>query len=334
MARKTQRAVVVFPQPLSPTRDSVSPWFRKKVKSSTAFTRPTVFCRSPLRMGKYFLSPLTSRSTDLPARAVVILVCPSSLVEKATHSSTLADVLKNRDLLVAAAGDGRNAPGMERATGGPIERVRNRPADRGELQPRHGLDAWNRLQQGPGVGVLRVVEDLIDAALLDHAPQIHDYHVIGHLGHDAKVVGDEHDRHSPFPLKLPQQIQDLRLRGNVEGRRGLVGDKQARITGESHRDHRPLAESTTQFERVFVDAALRFRDAHAAQRFDSAAPRLFLADRVVEEDRLDELRAYRMHRAERCHGLLKNETDFSASNRTHLRAAGFKLDQIDLRSVG
>ena len=33
------------------------------------FTWPTVLWRRPLRMGKYFLSPLTSRSTDLSAPA-------------------------------------------------------------------------------------------------------------------------------------------------------------------------------------------------------------------------------------------------------------------------
>src|SRR6476660_6763229 len=104
-------------------------------------------------MGKYFLSPLTSRSTDLPVPALVILVRPSSLVEKATHSSSLADILKNRDLLVAASGDGESAARMKRATGGPVERVGNRPADGCELQPRHGLDAWNRLQQSLGIGM-------------------------------------------------------------------------------------------------------------------------------------------------------------------------------------
>src|SRR5437867_10083264 len=78
MALKMQRAVVVFPQPLSPTRDSVSPWLRKNVTSSTAFTRPTVFWRRPLRMGKYFFSPFTSRSTDLrePVKPFAILVRP------------------------------------------------------------------------------------------------------------------------------------------------------------------------------------------------------------------------------------------------------------------
>src|SRR4029453_1485089 len=149
----------------------------------------------------------------------------------------------------------------------------------------------------------------------------------------AEVVGDEHDGHPPFPLKLAQQIQDLRLGSDVQRRRRLVGDKQARIAGEGHRDHRPLAESAAQFEGIFVDAALRLRNAYAAQRFDSPASRLLLADRIVEEDRLDKLRADRMHWTERRHRLLKHKTDLSPSNRAHLPAVGVELDQVDLRPV-
>src|SRR5208282_2854229 len=108
MALRMQRAVVVFPQPLSPTSDRVSPRLRKKVTSSTAFTWPTVFWRSPLRMGKYFLSPLTSRSTDFsePAAPLIIVGRGWSLVEKTAHPSSFTNRQKQRVLGVAAAGYG------------------------------------------------------------------------------------------------------------------------------------------------------------------------------------------------------------------------------------
>src|SRR5450631_50632 len=336
MALKIQRAVVVFPQPLSPTRDSVSPRFTTKLTPSTAFTWPTVFWSRPLRIGKYFLSPLTSRSTDLAgaAKPFVILVRLSSLVEKTAYLSSLADSLKLWNLGVAAAGNGGNATGMEGTTGRPVERMGHRPADGRKLQPRHGLDAWNGLQQSLRIRVLRVVKDVIDAASLDHSAQVHDHHVVGHLRHHAEVVGDEHDGHSPFLLKLAQQIQDLRLRGDVQRRRRLVGDKQARITRKSHRDHRALTEPTAQFEGILVDAALRLGDADAAQRLDATPSRLLLADRIVEEHRFDELRADRMHGTERGHRLLEDEADVSTANRTHLPPVGLELGEIGLRSVG
>src|SRR5205823_6257701 len=122
-----------------PTSDSVSPRLTKKVTSSTAFTRPTVFWRSPLRMGKYFLSPLTSRSTDFsePASPALIVAAFLSLVEKAACLSSSADILQKRILGIATAGNERNATGMEGATLRPVEGMGNRPADGGKLQLRH-----------------------------------------------------------------------------------------------------------------------------------------------------------------------------------------------------
>ncbi len=63
-----QRDVVVFPQPLSPTSESVSPRRSSKLTSSTARTCPTSRRRSPRRIGKYFRSPRTSRRS--PSAAV------------------------------------------------------------------------------------------------------------------------------------------------------------------------------------------------------------------------------------------------------------------------
>src|SRR6185436_3623886 len=99
------RDVVVLPQPLSPTSDSVSPRLTKKLTSSTAFTMPTVFWRSPLRMGKYFLSPLTSRSTDSSGTTLPVLTAVAclSLVEKTTCLPSSADILQQRVFGVAAA---------------------------------------------------------------------------------------------------------------------------------------------------------------------------------------------------------------------------------------
>src|SRR6185437_17079462 len=96
----------------------------------------------------------------------------------------------------------------------------------------------------------------------------------------------------------------------------------------------PLPQPTAQFERIFVDPPLRFRDAHAAQRLDSPPTRLFPADRVVEQDRLDQLCADRVHGAERGHRLLEDEADLSAPDRTHLRTVRVEPSQIDLRAVG
>ena len=51
---------------------------------------------------------------------------------------------------------------------------------------------------------------------------------VGDLGDHAEVVGDQHDRHAELALQLAQQVEDLRLDGDVERGRRLVGDQQRR----------------------------------------------------------------------------------------------------------
>src|SRR3989442_3806069 len=58
--RSTLRPVVVFPQPLSPTRPSTSPSFTENDTPSTARTYPTVRDITPFLIGKYFFKFSTS----------------------------------------------------------------------------------------------------------------------------------------------------------------------------------------------------------------------------------------------------------------------------------
>ena len=53
----------------------------------------------------------------------------------------------------------------------------------------------DRGEQALRVRVMRALEDGLAVGLLDDLAGVHDDDVVGHLGHDAEVVGDEHDRH-------------------------------------------------------------------------------------------------------------------------------------------
>jgi hypothetical protein len=55
------------------------------------------------------------------------------------------------------------------------------------------------------------------------------------------VIDD--DRGAQPLLKIAEQRQDLRLHGDVERGRRLIGDQQLGIVGQRHRDHRPLAHA-------------------------------------------------------------------------------------------
>ena len=63
------------------------------------------------------------------------------------------------------------------------------------------------------------------------------------------------DHHQRGPGLLPddaQGVEDQRLDGHVEGRRGLIRDDQLRRVRDRHRDHDPLAHAARQLVRVPV----------------------------------------------------------------------------------
>ena len=55
---------------------------------------------------------------------------------------------------------------------------------------------------------------------------------VGHVLHHGEVVGDHDVGELVAPLELLQQVEDLRLDRDVEGRDRLVGDDQAGLEGE------------------------------------------------------------------------------------------------------
>ena len=74
-----------------------------------------------------------------------------------------------------------------------------------------------------------------------------------------------------------KQVEDLRLHGDVERGRRLVGDDQARLAGERHGDHHALAHAAGILVRVGREPARRVGNAHAAEqllgRVERLAPR-------------------------------------------------------------
>ena len=138
-------------------------------------------------------------------------------------------------------------------------------------QPRDRLDERAR------VGMGGRVEDLPHRARLDHAPGVHDGHLVAHLGHDAEVVGDEDQRQAVLALQVAQQVQVLGLDGDVEARRRLVGDEQPRLARDARWRRRcagacrPTSGAGTRARALAAPgcAPARSRPARARQR---AAP--------------------------------------------------------------
>src|SRR5215510_5516007 len=158
MSRRMQRPVVDFPQPDSPTRPRVSPAWMSKLTPSTAWTRATSREKSPPLMGKCLTSLLTRRS----ASAMAVSLCVW-LVEPAGDLVPRLHFLEG-GLLLGVHRLHELAAGGEAAAGRHVQQARHHPRDRLQalLLGRRQVDARDRTEQALGVGVERLLEQLLD----------------------------------------------------------------------------------------------------------------------------------------------------------------------------
>ena len=99
----------------------------------------------------------------------------------------------------------------------------------------------NGVDERPCVGMDRVLVHALGRADLDEFAQVHDAHRVGDVPHDRQVVGDHDVAELVSGLELLQQVEDLRLDRDVEGRDRLVGDDEAGFEREGPGQPDPLA---------------------------------------------------------------------------------------------
>ena len=56
------------------------------------------------------------------------------------------------------------------------------------------------------------------------------------------------------PVKPLQQIQYLRLHGDIERGGRFIGEQQAGVAGQRHGDHYPLAHAAAKLVRILLQA--------------------------------------------------------------------------------
>src|SRR5215469_8347359 len=97
---------------------------------------------------------------------------------------------------------------------------------------------WNGRQQRLSVWVKRVVKDVLRAGLFDNFTQVHYRDPVGYVPYDRQIVRNKEIGQAQALLKLDQQVQDLGLYRDVEGRHGFVADDEPRLerqcTGDSN----------------------------------------------------------------------------------------------------
>ena len=191
-------------------------------------------------------------------------------------------------ITVAAAVLGMGAARREHATIGQIAQRRHHAGNFPEpirlalgLAPHEGKPR-NRGHQPVRVGMLRPRKQLLDRRLLDLASGIHHDDALRHFRHHAEIVGDEDYRGAEPVLQVDDKVEDLRLDGDIQRSRRLVGDQHLGMAGERHRDHGALPHAAGELVWIFLRPLFRLGDARDAQHLDRLRPGLRPADILVQ----------------------------------------------------
>src|SRR5918995_1834445 len=164
--RMIVRDIVVLPQPDSPTSPSVSPSATETVTSLTACTRAT--SRSSLRRPR---AAASRRSLDGARLRVEPDLTGPDLAQLALLRSREPAPVQMRGARVRTRLERRHLHALrelvraarpEVAALGPVPQRRRQARDRRQPLGPRPVDACDRAEQAPGVGVLRVVEDLVE----------------------------------------------------------------------------------------------------------------------------------------------------------------------------
>ena len=89
-----------------------------------------------------------------------------------------------------------------------------------------GIGDRDRVEQHPGVGMGRPGVEVVTRGDLTDLAEVHDGDPIADVLDDGEVVGDEDQRQSVTHLEVFEQVDDLGLDADVEGRDRLVADDQ------------------------------------------------------------------------------------------------------------
>src|SRR4051812_27935197 len=95
---------------------------------------------------------------------------------------------------------------------------------------------------------------------LDDLPEIHHRHAVADMPDDREIVADEEKADAALFLQALQQVDDLRLHGDIKRGNGLVAHDQARVERERAGDAETLALAAGKLVRIFDELVLAQTD--------------------------------------------------------------------------
>ena len=84
--------------------------------------------------------------------------------------------------------------------------------------------------------------------------RVHDGDIVRDFRHNAKVVGNQNDGHVVLALEIDQEVQNLRLNGDVERGGWFVGDQKIGLVCERHGNHDALTLTARELVRICIKA--------------------------------------------------------------------------------
>src|SRR5215831_6734164 len=288
ISRSTERPTVDLPQPDSPTSPSVSPASIVKLTPSTAKTVPPTRCSSPRWIGKCFLRSRTSRTASGMVVPVKLARAPTGGPVAGTPL-LVSGVLRAASVLSVGTTRSKHAPGWEITQRRHSARNFLKPPDRNF--PAHRRQPRNRSHQPVRIRMQWTSEQFLNRRLFHLAACIHHNDALRGFCHHAEIMGDQDHRRAKLALQIEDNVEDLRLDGDIERGRRLVGDQHFRIAGERHRDHGALTHAAGKLVRILMRALLRLRNTCEPQHVHRLLPSLPAGRPLVRLHRFRDLAA-------------------------------------------
>ena len=153
--------------------------------------------------------------------------------------------------------DRQRTAGMKGAAGRWVGRIGYAALENDTLLPVLEIQARSGREERPGVGVLRGVKDALRGVQLDNPAEVHDGNAIADVLDDAQIVGDKHVGEFQLALQLLEQVDDLSLHRDIEGRSGLVEDDEPGIEGEGAGNGNALQLPAAKLVRIAIEDLAR-----------------------------------------------------------------------------
>ena len=151
--------------------------------------------------------------------------------------------------------------------------------------------------------------------LLEHASRIKDAGAVADAIHHTEVVRDEQHRQSAAAPQRIEQVEDLRLDGDVERGRRLIENEQLGIADQRLRDQHALLHAAAQLMRIGLQQLVGTRKPDFRKRGPRFRQGFAQTKSAMVDEWLRDLLADRQRRVERCERILEHDAEAAAAQR-------------------